>query len=122
MGYLDSYITRRAFLDQGTDANTTEIVDIVGYEVVGVAMPAALDDALSEMTFEVDPGDSVFREVNDDVGTPLTLTNITQGQIYQVQEQKPPIVGARLRLQLNADEAADRVFFVMLVRLPGSAD
>jgi hypothetical protein len=117
---LESYIQRPALLDISVDADLTEAVLIRGYEVVAIAMPATLNpDGSSEMTFQVDPGDGVFRSLQDDSTAALTLTNITAGDIAQVQEQKPPIVGVYLKLVLSTVEtAADRIFLVMLKKLP----
>jgi hypothetical protein len=117
---LDHYIFRTALLDISEDNDLTEPVRILGYEVVAIAMPAALNpNGSSEMTFQVDPGDGVYRALADDSNTALTLTNITQGQVAQVQEQKPPIVGVNLKLVLSsAETAADRTFLVLLKQLP----
>lgn len=124
MGYLNRYIVRTVLLDISEDDVLTEAVSIHGYEVVAIAMPAALNpNGSSEMTFQVDPGDDTYREVVDDSGTALTLTNITQGEIVQVQEEKPPIVGVNLKLAFSAAEiGADRTFLVMLKALPESSD
>lgn len=90
-------------------------IDILGYEVVAIGMPAALsNDGSTEMTFQVDPGDGTFRELQDDSTAPLTLTNITAGDIAQVEEGKPPICGVKLTLTLSVAESADREFLVML--------
>lgn len=115
---LDRYIWRQALLDFSEDTDLTEAVNILGYEVVAIGMPAALtNDGSTEMTFQVDPGDGTFRSLQDDSTAALTLTNITAGDIAQVQEGKPPICGARLRLALSVAEGADRIFVVMLKKL-----
>ncbi len=117
---LDRYIFRKAVLTLTTSTTVTAEVDILGYEVVAIGMPAAMNpDGSSEMTFQVDPGDGTFRELQDDSTTALTLTNVTAGDIAQVQEQKPPIVGSKLTLTLSAAETAlDLDFIVMLKALP----
>ena len=114
MGYLDSYTYRRAFLDVGTDADTTEVIDLNGYEVVAIGLPATLDDALNDITFDIDPGDGTFRLLNDSAGAPVSIDNLVAGEMIQVPSSNVPIVGARLRLQLSATEAADREFLVLL--------
>ncbi len=114
---LSKYTMKRCLLDISEDANTTETVEFAGYELLGVATPATLDDASTNYTFSIDPGDGTFRILQDDAGAPIILTGVTQAEIFQVQESKPPIVGARIRLQLSADEDADRVFQLLLRKL-----
>lgn len=117
---LPGYDFKVAVLDISADNDLTEEVDIRGYEVVAIAMPAALNpNGSSEMLFQVDPGDGTFRSVQTDDSTALTLTNITQGDIAQVEERKPPIIGVKLKLSLSAAEVgADRKFGVLLKALP----
>lgn len=113
--YMNRYAHRRAVLTIATSTTVTAEVDIQGYEVVAIGMPAALtNNGSTEMTFQVDPGDGTFRELQDDSTAALTLTNITAGDIAQVQEEKPPICGAKLKLTLSVAEGADRIFIVML--------
>lgn len=114
--YMDRYAFILAKLDVSESTTETVAASIQGYEVVAVAMPAALNpDGSSEMTFLVDPGDGIFRSVQDDSTAALTLTNVTAGDISQVQEGKPPICGAKIKLVLGAAEAGgnDLKFFLM---------
>ena len=128
MGYLDRTVIVKALLDITEDTNTTQPVDIPGYEIIGVITPAALDGSSNDIdSIEIDPGNGTFYAPlgedgaaidiqMDNIGTDeyLTLAPIT------VMRQK--LVGARARLQLSEAEDADRVFFLVLVALPGSSD
>ncbi len=114
---LSRYHMRTVLLDISEDADLTEALDIHGWEVIGIAMPATLTpDGSSELTFQVDPGDGTFRVVQDDSGTPITLTNITQGEIFMVQEEKPPIAGVNLKLVLSAVETGSDVTFIVMMK------
>lgn len=117
MNPLSGYHQRPALVDIDVDADLSAAVDILGYEVVAIAMPAALNpNGSSELTFMVDPGDGTYRTLVDDSGTALTLTNITQGEVVQIQEEKPPIVGANLKLKLSADESDGDITFIVMMR------
>lgn len=116
---LASYAFKRAVLDVSEDANTTIAIEIAGYRVVSVITPGTLDGATNDIQFSVDPGDGTFRIVRDDAGTALELTNVGTNEHLLVPEGFPPIVGARLQLQLSEDEDADRVFLVQVVALSG---
>ena len=119
---LELYAHKLCLLDISESTTVTAEVDIPGLEVVAVAMPDALsNDGSTEVTFQVDPGDGTFRELQDDSSAALTLTDITAGDIAQVQEGKPPICGAKIRLVLAVAEGANRKFFLMCRPLAGSS-
>ena len=116
--YQNRYTWKPVELDITDSTTVTDPINIQGYEVVGIGMPAALsNDGSTEMTFQVDPGDGTYRELQDDATAALTLTNITAGDIAQVPEGVPPICGINLKLVLSVAEDADRTFVVMLKSL-----
>ncbi len=128
MGYLDRTVIKKCLIDISEDDNTSQPVDIQGYEIIGVITPDTLDGATNDIdSIEIDPGNDSFYAPKgedgaaidiqmDNIGTDeyLTLAPIT------VMRQK--LVGARARLQLSEAEAADRTFYLVLVALSGSAD
>lgn len=128
MGYLDRTVIKKCLIDITEDDNTSQPVDINGYEIIGVITPDALDGSTNDIdSIEIDPGNGTFYAPKgedgsaidiqmDDIGTDeyLTLAPIT------VMRQK--LVGARARLQFSESEAADRVFYLVLVALPGSSE
>ncbi len=128
MGYLDRAIIVPCLIDESEDANTSQPVDIPGYEIIAVITPDTLDGATNDInSIEIDPGNGTWYAPRgedgaaidiqmDNIGTDeyLTLAPIT------VMRQK--LVGARARLQFSEDEDADRTFYLVLVALPGSSD
>ena len=128
MGYLDRAVFVPCLLDISEDANTSQPVAINGYEIIGVITPDTLDGGTNDIdSIEIDPGNGTFYAPlgedgaaidiqMDNIGTDeyLTLAPIT------VMRQK--LVGARARLQFSEEEDADRIFYLVLVALPGSAD
>ncbi len=128
MGYLDRAIFKECLLDITEDDNTSQPVDIQGYEIIGVITPDTLDGTTNDInSIEIDPGNGSFYAPlgedgasidiqMDNIGTDeyLTLAPIT------VMRQK--LVGARARLQFSESEAADRTFYLVLVALPESSE
>ena len=128
MGYLDRTVIKKCLLDIAEDDDTSQPVDIQGYEIIGVITPTALDGATLDIdSIEIDPGNGTFYAPlgedgaaidiqMDNIGTDeyLTLAPIT------VMRQK--LVGARARLQFSESEAVDRTFYLVLVALPGSSE
>ncbi len=130
MGYLDRTVTKKCLLDISEDTQITQPTDIHGYEIIGVITPPVLIDpsATNDIdSIEIDPGNGTFyaslggdgsaidiQMDNFDVNEYLTLAPIT------AMRQK--LVGARARLHLSEAVGADRVFFLVLVALPGSSD
>src|SRR3990167_4075404 len=123
MGYLDRCILKRILLDISVDDNTSEVIDIQGYELVGIITPAALDGATNDITPQIDPGSGTFYTPLTNAGSAITWwENVAADEWLQAPQSISPLVGARLRLGFSEAEAADRVFLAVLVALPGSAD
>lgn len=124
MGYLDRYQLVNALVDIGVDDDLSEEFDMVGFEVVGIITPAALDGAANDVTLQIDPGHGTFLEPMSANGSNLTWwNNVSANEYLQVDTGKPPLVGAKGRLSLSAAETGDdRLFRVLLVALPGSSD
>ena len=120
MDYLGHYSFVRALLDISEDADTSEIIDIIGFEVLGVITPGALDGATNNITPQIDPGNGTFYTPLTNAGAAITWwENIGTDEWLQVPQSIAPVVGARLRLQFSETEAADREFFVILRALGG---
>lgn len=124
MGYLDRYAYRRALVDISEDDDLSLVVDIAGFEVLGIITPAALDGAANDITPEINPGTGTFYTPLTNAGAAITWwENVGTDQWLQVPQSISPIVGAQLRLLLSAAETgADRAFLVVLRALPGSSD
>lgn len=123
MGYLNRFITRPALVDISDDDDLSVVVDIVGYEVLGVITPGTLDDSTNDITPQIDPGNGTFYTPLTNAGAAITWwENVAVDEWLQVPQSISPIVGARLRLSLSAAEAADRLFLVVLKALPESSD
>jgi len=119
MSDLSLSLFRRALLDQSEDDNTTEVVDINGYEVLGIITPGTLDGATNDITPQIDPGSGTFYTPLTNAGAAITWwDNVGTDEWLQVPQSISPVVGARLRLELAETEAADRVFLVVLRKLP----
>ncbi len=128
MGYLDRTVIVKALLDISEDADTTQPVEIQGYEIIGVIMPAALDGATNDIdSIEIDPGNGTFYAPLGEDGSAIDIQmdDIAVDQyltLAPITVMRQKLVGARARLQLSEAEAADRVFYLVLVALPGSSD
>lgn len=124
MGYLNRFILKPALVDITEDDDLSEVVDMVGYELIGIITPDALDDTANDVTPQIDPGNGTFYTPLNANGSAMTWwNNVSADEWLQVDTQKPPIVGARCRLSLSAAETGgDRKFWLVLVALPESAD
>ncbi len=123
MGYLSRFITRVALLDISEDADTSLIVDILGYEVLGIITPDTLDGATNNVTPQIDPGNGTFYTPLTNAGAAITWwEGIGTDEWLQAPQSISPLVGARLRLEFSETEAADREFIVVLQALPESSD
>src|SRR3990167_11238482 len=117
MGYLDRYVFKRILLDVSADANTSEAIDIQGYELVGIITPAALDGATNDITPQIDPGNGTFYTPLTNAGSAITWwENVAADEWLQAPQSISKLVGARLRLAFSEAEAADRTFLAVLVR------
>ncbi len=128
MGYLDRAVIKLAFLDQSEDADTTQPTNIQGYEIIGVITPAALDGATNDIdSIEIDPGNGKWYAPlgEDGAAIDIQMDNIGVDEyltLAPITVMRQKLVGARARLQFSESEAADRIFFLVLVALPGSSD
>ncbi len=117
-GLLGSYTFKRAVLTVADDDNTTAVIDISGFEVIGIITPAALDGATNDITPQIDPGQGTFYTPLTNAGAAITWwENVATDEWLQAPQSISPLVGARLRLELSEAEAADRVFLVVLQKL-----
>jgi hypothetical protein len=123
MGYLNRFITRVALLDISEDADTSLVVDILGFEVLGIITPDALDGSSNNVTPQIDPGNGTFYTPLTNAGAAITWwENVAVDQWLQAPQSISPLVGARLRLEFSETEDADRKFLVVLKALPESSD
>ncbi len=128
MGYLDRAITKKCLLDISEDDNTSQPVDIQGYEIIGVITPDALDGATNDIdSIEIDPGNGTFYAPlgEDGAAIDIQMDNIAVDEyltLAPITVMRQKLVGARARLQFSESEAADRIFYLVLVALPGSSD
>lgn len=123
MGYLDRYAIKNIVLDISEDANTSQIIDIQGYELIGIITPAALDGATNDITPQIDPGNGTFYTPLTNAGAAITWwENVAADEWLQVPQSTSKIVGARLRLEFSETEDADRTFLAVLVALTGSSN
>ncbi len=115
MDYLGQYSLVECLLDISEDANTSEVIDIVGFEVIGIITPDALDDSANDITPQIDPGTGTFYTPLTNAGAAITWwENVAVDEWLQVPQSIAPVVGARLRLEFSATEDADRQFYVVL--------
>lgn len=128
MGYLDRAIIKACLLDISEDDDTSQPVDIQGYEIIGVITPAALDGATNDIdSIEIDPGNGTFYIPLGDDGASIDIQmdNIAADEyltLAPITVMRQKLVGARARLQFSEAEAADRTFYLVLAALPGSSD
>jgi hypothetical protein len=123
MGYLNRFVTRVALLDITVDDDTSLVVDILGFEVLGIITPDTLDGASNNATPQIDPGNGTFYTPLTNAGAAITWwENIGTDEWLQVPQSISPLVGARLRLEFSETETADRKFLVVLKALPESSD
>lgn len=123
MGYLNRFITRVALLDIMVDADTSLVIDILGFEVLGIITPDTLDGASNNVTPQIDPGNGTFYTPLTNAGAAITWwENVGTDEWLQVPQSIAPLVGARLRLEFSETEDADREFLVVLKALPESSD
>lgn len=123
MGYLDRYAIKNIVLDISEDANTSQIIDIQGYELIGIITPAALDGVTNDITPQIDPGNGTFYTPLTNAGAAITWwENVAADEWLQVPQSTSKIVGARLRLEFSETEDADRTFLAVLVALTGSSN
>ena len=128
MGYLDRTVIVPCLLDVSDDNNTTQPVAINGYEIIGVITPATLDGSSNDIdSIEIDPGNETFYAPlgEDGAAIDIQMDNFSVDEyltLAPITVMRQKLVGARARLQLSEAEAADRVFFLVLVALPGSSD
>ena len=119
--YLDRYQYRIALVDISADDDLSEAVDLVGFELMGIVIPAAIDgDGTLDISIQIDPGAKVsaFYALMDDAGAAVsTFANVSASELLQVDAGQPPICGAKLKLSLSAAQTADREFGVMLKTL-----
>lgn len=120
---LSKAVIRRAFLDISEDDNTTQPVDINGYEIIGVVTPAALDGGTNDIdSIEIDPGNGTFYAPLGDDGASIDIQmdNVAADEyltLAPITVMRQKLVGARARLQLSETEAADREFLLVCVAL-----
>lgn len=115
MDYLGQYSLVDALVDQSEDDDLSEVIDIVGFEVLGIITPDTLDGAANDITPQIDPGTGTFYTPLTNAGAAITWwENVAVDEWLQVPQSIAPVVGARLRLSLSAGEAADRRFKVVL--------
>ncbi len=123
MDYLSRFVAKRALLDISEDTNTSLVIDIQGYEVIGVITLAALDGATNDITPQIDPGQGTFYTPLTNAGAAITWwENVAADEWLQVPQSISPVVGARLRLEFAEAEDADREFWVVLKALTGGGD
>ncbi len=123
MNYLSRFVAKPALVDISEDDDLSEVVDIQGYEVLGIITPDALDDSANDITPQIDPGQGTFYTPLTNAGAAITWwENVAVDEWLQVPQSISPVVGARLRLSLSAAEAADRRFWVVLKALTGGGD
>lgn len=121
MGYLDQYSLVSCLLDISEDTNTSVVIDIVGFEVLGIITPDTLDGATNNVTPQIaagignDPTNETFYTPLTNAGAAITWwENIGTDEWLQVPQSIAPVVGARLRLEFSEAEDADRQFYVVL--------
>ena len=126
---LSRYIYRPAKVTITEDDDLTAVVDISGYEVIGIVTPDTLTGGGTlDIDLEINPGNGSFYRVMNSAGTEAgQFANVDVDEMLlrpQLASNNPqvPIVGTQVRLALSAAQAADRAFLVLLVALPGSAD
>lgn len=116
---LSQVVNRRILLDITEDVNTSQIVDINGYEVIAVIVPAVMDGTTNDIVPEIDPGNGTFYTPLTNAGAAITWwENVAANEYLQVPTLPAPLVGSRIRLQLGEDEDADRAFILVLKALP----
>lgn len=120
MNPLSNYTWERALVDISEDDDRSVAIDIGGYRVVGIGAPAALTGTPTINGFRIDPGDGTIRSVVDVGGTAVTMTGAIAAS--EVQEIPPTVnlrlVGVQFQFDLSVAQAADRVFIVLLEKLP----
>ncbi len=128
MGYLDRAIIAKCELDISADTQITQPVDINGYEIIGVITPGALDGGTNDIdSIRIDPGNGTFYAPlgEDGAAIDIQMDNIAVDEyltLAPITVMRQKLVGARARLHLSEAEDADRIFYLVLVALPGSAD
>ncbi len=128
MGYLDRTVIKKCLIDKSEDDNTSQPVDIQGYEVIGVITPDTLDGTTNDIdSIEIDPGNGQFYAPlgEDGAAIDIQMDNIGADEyltLAPITVMRQKLVGARARLQFSESEAADRTFYLVLVALPGSSE
>ncbi len=130
MAYLGKHINKLALLDVSEDTQITQPSDIVGFEIVAVVTPPALDGVSNDINrIEIDPGNGTFYQIRDNAGAlilvdPWFLNVAADEYLVVPTEYRSPtvdgpgkLVGARARLHLSEVEDADRNFFLILLAL-----
>ena len=127
---LEKYTFLGALIDISGDNDLSEAVDINGYRVVGVAMPAAWTTA--DIAFQVDPGDGTFRKVYDNEATLVKIDAPAASGIYLLANMEtanqsgvdPCITGAKVKVhsidasdETDEAQAADRQLYLLCVAL-----
>ncbi len=121
---LSKVVILRAVLDITVDADITQPTDITGYEIIGVITPAALDGITNDIDLiQIDPGNGTFYTPLGEDGAALDvgMDDFIADEyltIPPIATMRQKLVGARARLDLSEDEAADRVFFFVCTELP----
>jgi len=124
---VDKYIFKPCTIDAA--GNLSDEVDLVGYQLVGVVMPAAWTAA--DIAFQVDPGDGTFRKVYDRLGHYFKIDGPVASCIHMLRDTEAeataadiPIVGAQVKLHSidtsdETDEAqdAERTLYAIMVAL-----
>ena len=128
MGYLSRAIIAKCELDISADTQITQPVDINGYEIIGVITPGALDGGTNDIdSIRIDPGNGTFYAPlgEDGAAIDIQMDNIAVDEyltLAPITVMRQKLVGARARLHLSEAEDDDRIFYLVLVALPGSAD
>ncbi len=130
MGYLDRAVIVKCELDISDDDNTSQPVDINGYEIIGVITPPVFIDQSPSNDIDsirIDPGNGTFYAPlgGDGAAINIQIDDFAVNEyltLAPITAMRQKLVGARARLQFSESEAADRIFFLVLVALPGSSD
>ena len=121
---IDRYTIRYATIDVSDDDDLSNAVELLGFQVVAVIMPAAWTAA--DIRFQVNPGDGTFRDVYDAQGVQLSLPVAASRHVLLAASEPtanvpggtPIISGQQVKLSASAGQAADRTIGLIIQRLP----
>ena len=125
MGDTDRYIQKPALITITDSTTVSAAVDILGLRLVGIALPAALTGVT--LTFQVDPGDGVFRDVYDANGVKYSVVVAASRYVLLGWDSAvantpggaaPVICGKQLKVVSGAAEGADRNIDLIFEQLP----